>query len=312
MLDVAKLENVRQSAGKLTARCPACHEAGADRKGQHLACWPESGKFACAAHPGDKAHQQRIWHLAGLDGDLPPPPPSRQEILRRRESAAHARRSVSLADAARRQADRIFALDWDPADIWHESPMILDGAEPYWHLLLTCLFPPEATLWIGEPSHSGPGYDHHFRPWPFWLKEHPSGPPHPMICPDTFQHGTLSRSARNVHSSPFLVVEADEAIGHKPATPAERTENVRRNLCLLRWLREELHWNLRAIIHTGGKSCHGWFDRPPAGHIAELKTIAPALGIDASVFAPAHPVRLPGARHEKTGLMSRLLYLAHH
>ncbi len=310
MLDLAKLENVRQSAAKLTARCPACHESGGDRAGNHLACWMDTGKFACAAHPGDTVHRQRIWQLAGMAGDRPlPRPPSRREILRRRASAALARRSAALADAARQQAARIFTLDWPEADICRESPVILDSQEPDWHLLLSRLYPPDALIWIGDPTDSGPGHECHFQTWPDWFESYPGDPPRPMTCPDTFQPGTFSRSAGKVHSSPFLVVEADEAIGRKPATPDERTENIRRNLCLLRWLREELHWQLRAIIHTGGKSCHGWFDRPPPEHIAELKFIAPALGMDASVFTPAHPVRLPGVRHEKTGQHSRLLYL---
>jgi len=313
MLDLAKLENVRQSAGKITARCPACHEADGDRAGNHLACWPESGKFACAAHAGDKAHRRRIWQLAGLpDPDRPAIPRSRSraEILRARAQSAALRHRRCLDTAARREATRIFTLDWLPADLLHDSPVILDSAKPGWHLLLSRLFPADAILWIGNPTDSGPGHESHFQPWPDWMESYPDAPARPMTCPDTFQPGTFSRSARNVHSSPFLVVEADEAIGHKPATPAERAENIRRNLCLLRWLREELQWNLRAVIHTGGKSCHGWFDRPPPEHISELKAIAPALGIDASVFTPAHPVRLPGMRHEKTGRNSRLLFLA--
>lgn len=311
MLDLAKLENVRESAGKITARCPACHEIGADRKGHHLVHWPESGKFACAARPGDKPHRQRVWLLAGLlDATAPAYRPTPQQALQRREAAAQARHRASLTDAARHHAERIFILDWLPADIWHESPMILDGAEPDWHLLLSALYTPEALLWIGEPHESGTGHECHFQPWPEWLESYPAGPPRAMTCPDTFQPGTYSRCIASVQDSPFLVVEADEAIGHKPATDAERAENIRRNLCILRWLREELQWSLRAIVHTGGKSCHGWFDRPPPTHVSELKAIAPALGIDASVFSVAHPVRLPGVRHEKTGRNSRLLFLA--
>lgn len=107
MLDLSKLENVRQVGGKLTARCPACHEAGGDRGGHHLACWPESGKFACAARPGDKPHRQRIWQLAGLA--KPSGLPSRltsQSIQKRRQAAAHARHNAALASAldAKRRA----------------------------------------------------------------------------------------------------------------------------------------------------------------------------------------------------------------
>ena len=42
--------------------CPACREAGTDKSGNHLAVFP-SGKFACAVHPGDKAHNRRIVEL---------------------------------------------------------------------------------------------------------------------------------------------------------------------------------------------------------------------------------------------------------
>ena len=35
-LDVGKLENVKQSGGKVIARCPACKELGKDSGGNHL------------------------------------------------------------------------------------------------------------------------------------------------------------------------------------------------------------------------------------------------------------------------------------
>ena len=53
--------------------CPACREAGTDKSGDHLAIFP-SGKFACAIHPGDKAHNRRIVELRpdlGKDGTFP-------------------------------------------------------------------------------------------------------------------------------------------------------------------------------------------------------------------------------------------------
>ena len=51
-LDLAKLENVKlRGGGKTGAACPACREAGRDRKGQHLMIFPD-GRFACAAHHG--------------------------------------------------------------------------------------------------------------------------------------------------------------------------------------------------------------------------------------------------------------------
>jgi AAA domain len=53
--------------------CPACREAGSDKSGDHLTVFP-SGKFSCAVHPGDKAHNRRIIELRrdlGKDDTFP-------------------------------------------------------------------------------------------------------------------------------------------------------------------------------------------------------------------------------------------------
>jgi hypothetical protein len=311
MLTLDHLENVKRTATKITARCPACQEGGADRKGQHLAYWPETGKFACAANAGDRQHRRRIWELAGIpDPQREALSRSREETLRRRRAAAAALRRGLVAAAARREAARIFTLDWDEADIREASPLLLHGATPDWQLLLETLFPPDAILWLGEPHHSGPGHESHFQTRAAWLHAAGPRPPFPMICADTFAPGTCRRSATNVTASSYIIIEADEALGHKPATPAERTESLRRNLCIHHWLKDSLHWPLAALIHTGGKSIHGWYRRPSDAHVQELKALAPALGIDSSVFSPAHPVRLPGVKHEATGEMSRLMFAA--
>ena len=47
---------------KRTMPCPACREAGSDKSGDHLTIYP-SGKFSCAVHPGEKAHNRRIIEL---------------------------------------------------------------------------------------------------------------------------------------------------------------------------------------------------------------------------------------------------------
>lgn len=317
MLDLEKLEHVRQTGGKIIARCPACREAGADRKGEHLAYWPETGKFACSAHAGDREHRREIWRLAGVREDerREPRRPSPAKLALRLQPRADERRRRaeerwrrSLADAAAKQAERVFSMDWTPAEAWEDSPVRLEADTPDRALMLERLFPPEAVVWTGDVRESGPGHEGRFRTRERWLATLEDAGP--MICPDLFAPGSFSRSKASVTASPFLVVEADEALGRKPETEEERAENLRRNLCVIRWLREELRWRLRAVVHTGGKSCHGWFERPPEAHLRELRAIAPALGIDAGVFTPAHPVRLPGARHEKTGATARLVWLA--
>lgn len=63
-LIIDRLENVKRHRGKILARCPACAEEGADTTGDHLVVL-ESGKFGCAANPGDHKHRSRIFELAG-------------------------------------------------------------------------------------------------------------------------------------------------------------------------------------------------------------------------------------------------------
>lgn len=65
-LDHSKLLNVKKLAnGEFQARCPACAEAGADTKGEHLKIYAD-GKFSCAANQGDKEHRKEIFKLAGI------------------------------------------------------------------------------------------------------------------------------------------------------------------------------------------------------------------------------------------------------
>ena len=67
MLDLNKLEKVRRRGRKYIARCPACAEAGGDRKGEHL-FFGEDGRFGCVQFPGPdgKQHRKRIFELAGI------------------------------------------------------------------------------------------------------------------------------------------------------------------------------------------------------------------------------------------------------
>ncbi|HLF18989.1 MAG TPA: hypothetical protein VI749_08920 [Candidatus Omnitrophota bacterium] len=71
-IDLSKLENVKQHGTKVIARCPACAEAGNDRKGEHLFI-EQSGRFGCVVFPGNDGHKhrQRIFELAGIKTGVP-------------------------------------------------------------------------------------------------------------------------------------------------------------------------------------------------------------------------------------------------
>jgi hypothetical protein len=66
-LDLAKLEKVRHRGSNTIARCPACAEAGSDRKGEHLFI-NDCGQFGCVLYPGadGQQHRKRIFELTGV------------------------------------------------------------------------------------------------------------------------------------------------------------------------------------------------------------------------------------------------------
>ena len=60
-LDLDKLDNVVERAGKIIARCPACAAKGRDSHGNHLVIF-DNGAFSCIV--GDSNHRKEIYHLA--------------------------------------------------------------------------------------------------------------------------------------------------------------------------------------------------------------------------------------------------------
>lgn len=219
-----------------------------------------------------------------------------QQCKRDRERAECAR----LQTRAKASLQTILAEhDWPTSDIWESSPSrLLEDPAGDWRLLLQ-LFSPGDVLWIGDVKDSCPNdaddrrkreCARHFRPVSEWLKE--SQAPGQFTCPSVFKSSVHSRSNENVAGTPFLVVESD--ILHKEQLGA-----------VFYWAAQFLR--LRAIVDTGGKSLHGWFDRPTPEAERELKTILPELGCDPALFKPSQPCRLPGAK--RGDKVQSLLYL---
>jgi hypothetical protein len=173
------------------------------------------------------------------------------------------------------------------------SPTPLD-CSPHndWKLHLR-LFPLDAIVWIGAVSDSGkPHHAKNFRPTSEWLAgEQPSGN---FNCPSVFKNNSVSRSNENVIHRPYLVVESD----------VHTRENM---LAIIQWLRSFLV--LRAVIFTGGRSLHGWFEYPEPNAEKELRIILPALGCDPAMFKSSQPCRLAGAWRAEKRKWQSLLWL---
>lgn len=314
-LDLSLLERARKAGPKLVARCPACAELGGDRKGHHLVIWP-SGKFACAACPGDSMHRQRVFALAGIARARSfTEEQKRQWRMRRNTEAVDEEKWRRLAEAAVAGRSAIIARhQWSQAEVWENSPQRIDSDSVEFdpRHFLSSLFPSKALLWTGEVHESGQQGRHADRwqacaTWQALPHEKRIGP---MTTPAIWKTATVSRAGDQVLHSPYSVLDFDEMDGAKPKTPDQLRQHVANSLAVIRWIRECLKWRLAAILWTGGKSLHAWFHSPGEDALQSLRATAQAWGVDRGLIGrPEHPCRLPGHPHARTGNRSRVLWL---
>lgn len=311
-LDLTLLEKVRHHpSGKITARCPACAETGADRTGNHLVIFADGETYACASHQGDGEHRRRIWALVGIQAA---PESSKRRDRERTRAAEHRQRErleqlVSTAMTHRKALVERFA--WEPVDAWEDSPQRIDCSlvESDPRHFLASLYSSDALLWTGSIYDSGKtSKANHWRKCSDW--QNANDDIGPMTTPATWKHGTISRSAEGIASAPYTVLDFDMIDGKKPQGAKGRERLILDSLAIIRWLREDHHWQLAAILHTGGKSLHAWFHTPPADVLQSLQAVAAPFGIDSCLIgSPEHPCRLPGQIHPGTSRRSRILWL---
>ena len=156
--------------------------------------------------------------------------------------------------------------------------------------------PWEERIWIGALADSGsPEHVKNFRLVQEWLKEDKC--PGQFICPANFQAGSFQRSQANVIWTHFLIVESDTL------SKADMSS-------VFLWLARS--WNLVAVVDTGNKSLHGWFEHPiglSKKDSALNKAILDGFGCDISMLRPSQPCRMPGWLREDTCRWQTLLYL---
>jgi hypothetical protein len=185
----------------------------------------------------------------------------------------------------------------------------LEGREHDAHLMASSLFHHEDVLWLGETYESGKEFHRdNFRPCSEWLA---SNYLPPRLAAGIFKAGSISRSAENVAKSPFIVIESDDLIGHTPTTDKEREQNKAMSFALFFYCQEVLKLHPRAVIDTGNKSLHLWFDRPEPAEFLALLELAEGLRIDKGLLkqCPFSPLRMPGTIHEKTNRPAELLFV---
>jgi hypothetical protein len=313
-IDLPRLEKLRRLAnGDVISACPACREIGKDSQGDNLRVFV-SGAFHCIAFQNDKEHNSRIFSLVGIKGERVDDPESNREWRQRRtKERLEEQRLEAISKKATECRDALAArYAWTLADVWENSPQCIDcdlvESDP--RHFLASLFPQNATVWTGEVFQSGTSHASRWRTCQQWVESLDHEIIGPMVTPATWKECTVSRTAANVATAPFTVLDFDGHDGIPPNTPEEIEKHISASLAIIYWLRTKMQWQLTALLHTGNKSLHAWFHTPPPEVLISLKPAALALGIDAGLIGRAeHPCRLPGHRHQKTGNLSRVLWL---
>lgn len=268
-----------------------------------------------------------------------------KRVKRTREQIdADKRASVALSLAMRAKQAQEGILEryrWDFMDIMESSPLHIEGGRAQ-AIALLGLFDPNDTVWCGEKEDSiaKDKVDEYeadkrkharlrsvrrcFRPalrWIDFAKTSIDVMPGPRVCACVFKpvdaqgRPATARSLEQVARARFLVVE------HDHLTLDEQGAH-------LRWLREACKLRLRAVVFTGGKSLHGWFDAPNAIKVSKLRTMLcgvqrdeivdsrpvkvteGGMGFDQAIFNPVQPWKLPGWPHPKTGKPVELVWVS--
>lgn len=305
-IDIARLEKVRRHGVTITARCPACAAAGGDKKGTHFFLNTESGKFGCAGFQGDGEHRREIFAIVGIKTERDPAEDRAWKQARLAEAAA----AVKIAKVNRalleKRASIVVANRWSMAECIADSPSLCEN-DP--RTFIAALFDPAAVVWTGSVRHSGTNHASHWRTAKEWLAATPDDCG-PFTSPATWPLGVVTRTAANVESAPYVVLDFDGMDGKAPSNAEELEAHIVASLSITRWLRDGLGWRLAAVVWTGSKSIHAWFHTPPKAALDSLKNTASVLGIDPGLIGRAeHPCRLPGWLHQKTGNPSQLLWL---
>jgi hypothetical protein len=269
---------------KLWGPCPACRENGRDSRGEHLVIFP-SGAYGCCLYPAEAAdlgerddHLRRIWELAGGKGKLKKPVEVSDSIKAKRQAIKAKGQaiweSIKATPKTLQDLGESLEIPEDPKDHFRQWVRLFDPAD---------------LLWVGVKYETREAFARHcFKPadlekaWG-WVQSEGLD-----LC---FRHSWQStdggRQKTNYGAKRFFVLEHDKA---------SREEQI----ALFAYAISEWKWKLLAVLDTGGKGYHAYFD--PCGIITmqdQYSAILSSFSADTGVFNLGH-TRIPGAVRQKT------------
>lgn len=162
---------------------------------------------------------------------------------------------------------------------------------------LWSLFNPEDTIWTGHPFQTGFQHKSRFQQTNFWTRNQTG----PFICPNPLVPGSNRRSTDCLTDRRYFVIECDTASD-------DPDENRNRCGAVFKYAMHVQDLKLRAVVDSGNKSLHGWFEYPGDVKYDWCRKVLPVLGADPATMRLSQPVRCPGVVRDN-GNLQRLLWL---
>ena len=187
---------------------------------------------------------------------------------------------------------------WTREDMFEDSPFRLWECKPA--EILSLLFDPTDLICCGSVSKFKTLTTEE------WLKEEDMGEqivPNPSrVKVGVNKQGKRSEHCRDATGErKYIVIESDD-----------ESLSFEEKASLIRYLRDEAKAELKMIVHSGGKSLHGWFNATGnPKHDWEFMKVACILGSDPRMWLPEQLARTPNAVRGKNNLIQKTLYFDH-
>ena len=185
---------------------------------------------------------------------------------------------------------------WTLEDMFEDSPMQVSECTPA--QIIQMLFAPDDLICCGSVTvfESIPAED--------WLSKSFVAEqivPNPSrVAVGTNKNGKPSAHCRDATGPRrYIVIESDD-----------EDKTFDQKASVLKFLRDEVEANLAMVVHTAGKSLHGWYHSSGSADTDwEFMKLACRLGADPRMWLPEQLARTPNALRKGKGLIQKCLYL---
>lgn len=280
-IDFSKLENLQDCEDKWTARCPVCAEEGKDKSGNHLVIFP-TGHFGCIVHEREDGaeHRKEIFAAVGLK--------KKTKISQNAQAIIEAQKAIKkeTSEKALRAWERAKAK-WS-GTLKDLGPCADIPDSPKEHFkIFSSLWQENQIAWIGHRYDHNAAFKSHLfnlsKNWEMaWGNVEANGLDHTssLVWDSAAEGRNIKQWARG---RAFLVVEHDDA-------------SREHQIALLRAMSEGFQLRLLAVLDTGGKSWHGFFDVRSINAMSytTVSRFLKNIGADAGSFTRGS-TRTPGA-----------------